>query len=149
MTDKDQLPPLPEPAAPAAPVAPVAAVPDDGLISKDRFYGDDHIQDIAHALAQECEAAELDPNDYVTINREKLTAIAKRVLEKASEMLASPTPPVQPAARAPFNTAQRKRLWLNSPEHHKDAASFTGFERIVTLTERPHLIGSITSNGEA
>lgn len=71
-----------------------ARVPDDGLISKDRFYGDDHIQDIAHALAQECEAAELDPNDLVTVNREKLIAIAKRVLEKASAALSSsPTAP--------------------------------------------------------
>lgn len=41
----------------------------------------------------------------------------------------------------PFTPTQRKRLWDNSKEHHKDAASFTGFERIVTLTERAHQIG--------
>jgi len=65
-----------------------AGVTDDGLISKDRFYGDDHVQDIAHALAQECEQAELDPNDLVTVNRAKLVAIAARVLEKARAILA-------------------------------------------------------------
>ena len=65
-----------------------AEVTDDGLISKDRFYGDDHVQDIAHALAQECEQAELDPNDLVTVNRAKLVAIAARVLEKARAILA-------------------------------------------------------------
>jgi hypothetical protein len=49
-----------------------------------------------------------------------------------------------PKVITPFTPAQRRRLWENSPEHHKDAASITGFERIVTLTERAH---GITSNG--
>lgn len=74
---------------------------DDGLISKDRFYGDDHIEDIAHALAQECEAAELDPNDFVTVNRSKLKAIAVRVMAKASEILANTTPQQQAADHFP------------------------------------------------
>jgi hypothetical protein len=40
-----------------------------------------------------------------------------------------------------FTPAQRRRLWNNSPEHHADATSMAGFERIVTLTERAHGIG--------
>jgi hypothetical protein len=40
--------------------------------------------------------------------------------------------------REPLTPAERRRLWNNSPEHHADAKSITGFERIVTLTERVH-----------
>ena len=43
-----------------------------------------------------------------------------------------------PVALVPLTPAQRRRLWDNSPLHHKDAASMVGFERIVTLTERAH-----------
>jgi hypothetical protein len=45
--------------------------------------------------------------------------------------------PAEPQLR-PFTPAQRRRLWENSPEHHVDATSMAGFERIVTLTERAH-----------
>lgn len=58
------------------------------LISKDNFYQDE-VEDIAHALAQECEDAELDPGGLVTINREKLKAIAVRVLNKAKAALSA------------------------------------------------------------
>ena len=47
-----------------------------------------------------------------------------------------------PVVIKPFTPAQRRRLWDNSPEIHKDAASITGFERIVSLTERAHGIGA-------
>ena len=55
-------------------------------------------------------------------------------------------PTIQGAQRVaqpltPFTPAQRGRLYANSPEHHKDATSRAGFERIVTLTERAHGIG--------
>lgn len=43
-----------------------------------------------------------------------------------------------PVVIKPFTPAQRRRLWDNSPEIHKDATSITGFERIVSLTERAH-----------
>lgn len=46
----------------------------------------------------------------------------------------------QAAGPIAFTPSQRRRLWDNSPEHHKDAASFTSFERLVTLTERAHAI---------
>ena len=52
-----------------------------------------------------------------------------------------------PAVIKPFTPAQRRRLWDNSKEHHKDAANITGFERIVTLTERAHGIGLTVGDG--
>jgi len=60
----------------------------DSLIAKDSFY-EDRIEDIAHALAQELEEAELDPNDFVTVNRAKLNDIAKRIFEKQDARLTS------------------------------------------------------------
>lgn len=48
----------------------------------------------------------------------------------------------------PFTPAQRRRLWDNSKEHHKDAANFTGFERIVTLVERARGINGLTVGGD-
>ena len=50
---------------------------------------------------------------------------------------------------SPFTPAQRRRLWDNSPEHHADAKSMAGFERIVTLTERAHGILPSAQSGEA
>lgn len=78
-------------------------LPQDELLSKDNCYSDP-IEDIAHALAQELEDAELDRDDFVTVNREKLSAIAGRVLEKAEAALAQraasvPAEAVQPVAR--------------------------------------------------
>lgn len=53
------------------------------LRSVDGFYADP-VEDIAHALAAELDVAELSPNDFVTVNREKLRGIARRVIAKAS-----------------------------------------------------------------
>lgn len=50
---------------------------------------------------------------------------------------------------APFSSRQRRNLWNNSPELHKDAASFAGFERIVTLVEQAHYIGITTPAGDS
>lgn len=62
----------------------VRAVKDEAqLRSTDGFYADP-VEDIVHALAIELEAAELDQNDLVTVNREKLRGIARRVIAKAS-----------------------------------------------------------------
>lgn len=66
--------------------APEAVAGEQLLGSIDNFY-EDAVEDIAHALAHELEAAELNRNDLVTVNREKLKAIARRILAKA------PTPP--------------------------------------------------------
>lgn len=60
---------------------------DDALRSKPDWH-DDPVEQLAFELAFELEDAELNPNDYVTVNREKLTAIARRVLERVS-----PPPP--------------------------------------------------------
>lgn len=106
--------------------------PVDGLRSIDGFYGDDHIQDIAHALAQECEEAELNPNDYVTVNREKLVAIAKRVLTKAAAMLAA-TPAPAPAQDEPFGYFRAEPFgWADCAETDDGA---------IALYERPQEVG--------
>lgn len=48
---------------------------------------------------------------------------------------------VKAAAPKPFTAAQRRRLWDNTPECHKGAATtFASFERIVDLVERAHRI---------
>jgi len=41
----------------------------------------------------------------------------------------------------PFTKAQLHRLYVNSPELHKDAPSEAAFTRIVQLTEKAHGIG--------
>lgn len=65
---------------------------------------------------------------------------ALRPAQQAVPMTLEPTNDVGlvPVVIKPFTPAQRRRLWYNSPEIHKDAASITGFERIVSLTERAH-----------
>lgn len=67
-------------------------VPDDALRSKPDFH-DDPVEQLAFELAVELEDAEMSPNDYVTVNREKLKAIARRVLARAS-----PPPPATDGA---------------------------------------------------
>lgn len=47
-----------------------------------------------------------------------------------------------PAAPVAFSAPQRKRLWDNSPEIHKDATSFAAFARIVALVEVAHSIAA-------
>lgn len=47
----------------------------------------------------------------------------------------------EPQVPLPFNSAQRRRLWDNSPEIHADAKSYAAFERIVQLVESAHGIG--------
>jgi hypothetical protein len=44
------------------------------------------------------------------------------------------------AALKPFSNAQLHRLYVNSPEHHKDAKSAAAFKRIVRLAEAAHNI---------
>ena len=46
--------------------------------------------------------------------------------------------PATPVVREPFSKAQLHRLYANSPELHKDAASEAAFTRIVQLTEAAH-----------
>lgn len=43
-----------------------------------------------------------------------------------------------PVVREPFSRAQLHRLYVNSPELHKDTASEAAFTRIVQLTEAAH-----------
>jgi hypothetical protein len=47
-------------------------------------YESDPVEQLAFELAFELEDADLSPNDYVTVNREKLRAIARRILERLS-----------------------------------------------------------------
>jgi hypothetical protein len=70
----------------------------DELSSVDGFYNDP-VRDIALALAAELEVAELDPNDFVTVNRAKLELIAERVLEKAKSTLVQAQEPVVTVSR--------------------------------------------------
>ena len=46
--------------------------------------------------------------------------------------------PAAPVVREPFSKAQLHRLYVNSPELHKDATSEAAFTRIVQLTEVAH-----------
>lgn len=118
----------------------VQGEPVDGLRSIDGFYGDDHIQDIAHALAQECEEAELNPNDYATVNREKLVAIAKRVLTKAAAMLAA-TPAPAPAQDEPFGYFRAEPFgWTDCAKDDEGA---------IALYERPQEVGLTDEEIEA
>ena len=98
--------------------------------------------------------------------RAKVSAIRTRVLKARATSQPEPAPvaatsamvPMKlveindvglaPAVIKPFTPAQRRRLWDNSKEHHKDAANITGFERIVTLTERAHGIGLTVGDTE-
>jgi len=52
--------------------------------------------------------------------------------------------PAAPVVREPFSRAQLHRLYVNSPELHKDTASEAAFTRIVQLTEAAH---GITGGG--
>lgn len=46
--------------------------------------------------------------------------------------------PAAPVVREPFTKAQLHRLYVNSPELHKDAPSKAAFTRIVQLAEQAH-----------
>lgn len=59
----------------------------------------------------------------------------KEAIEQAKQLAASPAAPV---VREPFSRAQLHRLYVNSPELHKDTASEAAFTRIVQLTEAAH-----------
>ena len=48
-------------------------------------FKDDEVEQLAFELAWELEEADLDRNDLVTINQEKLRAIAARVLFRRSQ----------------------------------------------------------------
>lgn len=52
------------------------------LLSSKLDFHEDEIEQLAFELAFELEEAELSPKDYVTVNREKLRAIASRVLHR-------------------------------------------------------------------
>jgi hypothetical protein len=67
-----------------AALAPTAAQDEMQLQSKDGFHADP-VEDIAFALAFELEHAALNPKDEVTLNRDKLRGIARRVLAKAAQ----------------------------------------------------------------
>jgi len=54
---------------------------------------------------------------------------------KAATAFAAPVP-------VPFTKAQLHRLYVNSPEHHKDAPSEAAFTRIVQLAEAAHGIAA-------
>lgn len=96
------------------------------LGSKDGFYLD-YADDIEYALAFELEVAALKADDYVTVNRQKLHAIAVRVLEKAKALLAAEaTQPAQASEKesqrcteddgCPTEMAVLKRFWrANQP----------------------------------
>jgi hypothetical protein len=73
--------------------APPADTPkDDILISKPDFC-DGPVDQLAFELAAELEFAELNPGDLVTVNRDKLEAIARRVIGRLQQPPAdTPTP---------------------------------------------------------
>jgi len=62
----------------------------------------------------------------------------KEAIEQAKQLAASPAAPAAPVVREPFSKAQLHRLYVNSPELHKDATSEAAFTRIVQLTEAAH-----------
>lgn len=69
--------------------APASGVEDAAdLLSKEDFHTDPADQ-LAFELAAELEDAELSPNDYVTVNRAKLRAIADRVLGRLAALAPS------------------------------------------------------------
>jgi len=55
-------------------------------------WSDDAVEQLVHELSFELEDAALDANDYVTVNRAKLTVIAKRIVARAA-LAAAPTIP--------------------------------------------------------
>ncbi|HEY0124995.1 MAG TPA: hypothetical protein VGC14_25175 [Rhizobium sp.] len=59
------------------------ATHEEVLLSKPDYHTDP-IEQLAFELAFELETAELDRNDYVTVNRDKLKAIATRVLSRSA-----------------------------------------------------------------
>lgn len=79
-------------------------------------------------------------NGYYTLTPDEMRRVILALRPQAMPMTLEPTNDVGlvPVVIKPFTPAQRRRLWDNSPEIHKDAASITGFERIVSLTERAH-----------
>ena len=67
---------------------------DDGdcLSSRPDFHKD-QIQQLEFELATELEQAELNVDDYVTINRKKLNAIATRVIDRLRNTITTDTQP--------------------------------------------------------
>jgi len=76
------------------------------LRSVDNVHSDP-IEQIAFELAFELEEAQLSPNDLVTVNREKLRAIAKRIHARAMEAEAAPPPDTGGVLRSIENQALR------------------------------------------
>lgn len=68
----------------ASPPASAAQQEGDAPLSSKPDFHDDPVEQLAFELAFELEHAELSPDDYVTVNREKLTAISRRVLDRSS-----------------------------------------------------------------
>lgn len=71
-------------------------------------YHSDPVEQLAFELAFELEDAELSPDDYVTVNREKLRLIAKRVLSRRS-----PSPSAEGMRWALENALNERDLFIN------------------------------------
>lgn len=104
--------------AAAPPAVPAPAVPDDfcGNLDSPHDSGDTKYCDVSEKTV-----------DYATEALERLAAAAPAVREPQ-----------------PFTKAQLHRLYVNSPELHKDAPSEAAFTRIVQLAESAH---GITGGG--
>lgn len=98
--------------AAAPPAVPAPAVPDDfcGNLDSPHDSGDTKYCDVSEKTV-----------DYATEALERLAAAAPAVREPL-----------------PFTKAQLHRLYVNSPELHKDAPSEAAFTRIVQLAESAH-----------
>lgn len=122
------------------------------LSSKKDFY-DDPIEDIAFALAVECEEAELDPRGKVTINREKLKAIAARVLEKASAALSALDAGQQSQAALDVLAERQRQISVEGwgPEHddRQDAGQIAAAAATYALSAVDHLNPHSQGDGAA
>lgn len=76
-------------------------------------YHADPVEQLAFELAAELEDAELSPNDYVTVNRNKLRQIARRVLDRRAS---PPAPAVaEPVYKAVERILDENSAWIARP----------------------------------
>jgi hypothetical protein len=92
-------------------------------------YHADPVEQLAFELAAELEEAELRPNDYVTVNRDKLRQIAQRVLDRRAEVVGEPDA---------WQVKIRGR-WCNLPEDwsRKDCSPDTEYRALYASPPAP------------
>lgn len=93
----------------------------DSLIAKDDFHSDP-VEQLAFELAAELEVAELSGNDFVTVNREKLRDIARRLIGRNphSSDYSKPEPIPAPVEANPHPDTERFDYWFGPDSKHSD-----------------------------